>query len=189
MACIWCSGVALSAQTYIFLQATINWILHCKPKLRDKITTLLAHCLNCAMSFLLGSFLYALRDEHMFSLDLFYVSICSTPGTHSHNTVQDMSAGHSPNDRCTSSELTRTDRERATTSTSWFIHSHRCGEDIEPSDEQTAVFLSRRSVPPSFLIKVLNSDSKFGSGFKRCLRLRGKDASLASVFGMNWNHS
>lgn len=74
-----------------------------------------AHCLNCAMSFLLGSFLYALRDEHMFSLDLFYVSICSTPGTHSHNTVQDMSAGHSPNDRCTSSELTRTDRERATT--------------------------------------------------------------------------
>lgn len=97
---------------------TPSSLLHCKPKLRDKITTFLSLCLNCAVPFLLGSFICALRDEHMFSLDPFCVPIRIITGTNSQNTVQDMSAGHSQTDRYTSSELSKTDNEPLQTSAS-----------------------------------------------------------------------
>lgn len=64
------------------------------------------------MSVLLGRFIYALTGNHMFSVDPF-LCFHITPGSNSQNTVQDMSAGHSQTDRCASSELSKTHREKS----------------------------------------------------------------------------
>lgn len=189
MTWMWCIGVALSAQAYILSQASINWLSsHHFPPSHPSFTAILnweirslffchfvwiAPCQFCWVSFI-----HALRGEHMFSLDPF---LCFHSHYHRHQFT-----GHSPGHVCR-------------TQSDWRMHLQRAYPDLFTCIDVERIYnylMSRLqfSCPGGVfllhaLIKVLNTDSKFGSDFKRYLRLGGKDALLALVFVINWNHA
>lgn len=200
MAWIWCSGVALNAQAYIFLQASITWlsICHFPPRHHSFTANLnweIRSLLFCHFVWIVPChFCWAVSFVHSemntcsaWILFVFPFALlqAQTNRTQSRTCLQDtvrltdtlpvsLARQTKSHYKLAHPDLfTRIDVER--------ISNHPMSrlQFFSPG----GVLLLRS------LIQVLNTDSTFGSGFTRCLRLRGKDASLALVFVMNWNHS